>query len=154
MVSDGAVGQDLLDGVVAGVGDEDVAGRVHRHPVRVAEPGADGLDGAVGQHLLEGVVAAVGDEDVAGRVHRHPGREAEPGAEGGLDGGRERGVGGVLEPGGGGRTVWVDRAVSVAPDCEIETAAVVVTTGGVRVMNEPAVSIVVPSEFVATARSK
>ena len=44
---DGAVGQDLLDGVVAGVGDEDVAGRVHRHAGRVAEPGADGQDGAV-----------------------------------------------------------------------------------------------------------
>ena len=39
---DGAVGQDLLDGVVAGVGDEDVAGRVHRHADGRVEPGADG----------------------------------------------------------------------------------------------------------------
>ena len=66
MVVDGAVGQNLLDGVVAEVGDEDVAGRVHRHAARRFEPGADGLDGAVGQHLLDGVVAGVGDEDVAG----------------------------------------------------------------------------------------
>ena len=68
---DGAVGQDFLDRVVAGVGDEDVAGRVHRHAGRAVEPGADGLDGAVGQDFLDGVVAGVGDEDVAGRVHRH-----------------------------------------------------------------------------------
>ena len=78
-----AVGQDLLDGVVAGVGDEDVAGRVHRHAGRAVEAGADGHDGAVGQDLLDGVVAVVGDEDVAGRVHRHAYRladqaEAEP----------------------------------------------------------------------------
>ena len=79
---DGAVGQYLLDGVVAEVGDEDVAGRVHRDAGRPVEPGADGLDGAVGQYLLDGVVDEVGDEDVAGRVHRHACRLAVSGADG------------------------------------------------------------------------
>ena len=66
-----------------GVGDEDVAGGVHRHAERADESGADGLDGAVGQDFFDGVVVGVGDEDVAGRVHRHaPGpRNPEPMAE-------------------------------------------------------------------------
>src|SRR5262249_3449696 len=50
---------------VAVVGDEDVAGRVHRHAVREVEAGAEGHDGAVGQHLLDGAVEGVGDADVA-----------------------------------------------------------------------------------------
>ena len=73
------------------------------------------------------------------------------------DGGRERGVGGVLEPGGGGRAFGLTEALSVAPVVETETAASVVTDGGVRgsVVNDCGglcTSATVPPALVATTR--
>src|ERR1700689_819438 len=100
-------GGDLLDAVVAGVGDVDVAGRVDRDAGGLVQLGRGsrpaiarvtrGAGGAVdlvyvpdrhrdavmrasgGRDLLALGVAGVGDEDVAGRVHRDGGGHVQPG---------------------------------------------------------------------------
>ena len=76
-----AAGQDILDGVVAEVGEKTSPGRPP--PRRSGSRSrADGLDGPVGQDLLDGVVAGVGDVDIACGVECHAERPAEPGADG------------------------------------------------------------------------
>ena len=102
-------------------------------PVGLVEPGADGRDGAVGQDLLDGVVAVSATKTSPAASTATPDGLLEPGADGGRrrwrvnEGSVEywnRAV--VVEP--FGLTV----ALSVAPVAEIETAAPVVTDGGVR----------------------
>ena len=83
----------LAHAVVRGVGDVEVARRVHRHAAGVPEQRAgrraavpavapdvrarDRRDHARRVHLAHAVVRAVGDVKVARRVHRHTARESE-----------------------------------------------------------------------------
>ena len=79
--------RQLLDRVVVGIGDVDVARPVHRHAIRAIQPrgdqGADRLRRGV--PLLDRVVAAIGDVDVARPVHRHATRVIQPRGDQGAD---------------------------------------------------------------------
>ena len=153
---DGAVGQDLLDGVVAGVGDEDVAGRVHRHAGRRLNPEPMVVMVPSGRTSLTALLPVSATKTSPAASTATPIGLAEPGADGGGDGGRERGVGGVLEQSGGGRAFGLTVALSVAPVAETETAASVVTDGGRgRVVNDCGglcMSATVPPALEATTR--
>src|SRR5207237_6271828 len=71
---------DAADGVVAGVGDDDVAERIdseRRRMVELRVEAGDRRDGAVGAELANDVVARVGDVDVSGGVDGQSGRRVE-----------------------------------------------------------------------------
>ena len=75
-------GHDLLHRTVAGIGDEDVAVRVHGNAPGLAEAAAERVDGSVTarlKNLLHRIVQGVGDEDVADGVQCNAcgGTEAE-----------------------------------------------------------------------------
>ena len=73
--------------VVEGIGDIDVAARVHRHAIWDVQAAGDGAlrVSAPGERLLQhAVVAAVGDIDVAARVHRHADGEVQAAGDGAL----------------------------------------------------------------------
>ncbi len=82
----------LLDRIVGGVGDVDVAAAVDRHPVGVIQAAAGRGSGrrqtnvagtgndrqrAAGCHLLDHIVLRVSDVDVSTAVDGHPGRVAQ-----------------------------------------------------------------------------
>ena len=71
------VGVELLDAVVPGIGDVDVAVLVHRHSPGlvefrrlVAAGTEDSQNLAVGVELLDSIVPAVGDVEVPGGIDR------------------------------------------------------------------------------------
>src|SRR5208337_4725504 len=102
---DAAVAADLADPVAAGIGDEEVAGGVHRDARGRVEPGGGGRDAvdaevrrpaariegddaeevtisAGGADLADPVVTGIGDEEVAEGVHRDARGRVEPGGGG------------------------------------------------------------------------
>ena len=99
-------GRHLADAVVVQVGNEQIAGGTHHHPVRIIQAGIGGrpsvpgvtsyktilvgaaiagqrCDEAGGVHLADEAVLRVGNQQIAHGVHRHTGRIIEAGIGGG-----------------------------------------------------------------------
>ena len=89
---------DLADTVIISVGDVEVSGRIHRHPVGEVQRGAGSRNTFAGEgsgpiaarkggdnpgsiHLADTVIRKVGNVEVAGRIHRHPARVLQTGAD-------------------------------------------------------------------------